>query len=280
MVDTSSLEKFLETGLGRLTLGQVLGAAAVLAVCLVVSRLLLKLLGRLTEKSTLDPRVRTYLFKGARSLLYVLTALITADSLGIPVTSLVALVSVFALAVSLAVQDVLSNVAGGLVILLSKPFTLGDYVAAAEGEGTVEEISLTHTKLDTPNGQRVMLPNSRLVAGQIVNYSVRGVRRADLTVSASYDDEPETVRTACLRAVARTPGVLLDPAPAVVLTSYGESAIEYHVRFWTKTEDYWDAHFRSLEELRRAFAEDGVTMTYNHLNVHIVDQPRETTQKK
>lgn len=228
MVDTSSLEKFLETGLGRLTLGQVLGAAAVLAVCLVVSRLLLKLLGRLTEKSTLDPRVRTYLFKGARSLLYVLTALITADSLGIPVTSLVALVSVFALAVSLAVQDVLSNVAGGLVILFSKPFTLGDYVAAAEGEGTVEEISLTHTKLDTPNGQRVMLPNSRLVAGQIVNYSVRGVRRADLTVSASYDDEPETVRTACLRAVARTPGVLLDPAPAVVLTSYGESAIEYH----------------------------------------------------
>lgn len=179
MVDTSSLEKFLETGLGRLTLGQVLGAAAVLAVCLVVSRLLLKLLGRLTEKSTLDPRVRTYLFKGARSLLYVLTALITADSLGIPVTSLVALVSVFALAVSLAVQDVLSNVAGGLVILFSKPFTLGDYVAAAEGEGTVEEISLTHTKLDTPNGQRVMLPNSRLVAGQIVNYSVRGVRRAD-----------------------------------------------------------------------------------------------------
>lgn len=280
MVDTSSLEKFLKTGLGRLTLGQVLGAAAVLAVCLVVSRLLLKLLGRLTEKSTLDPRVRTYLFKGARSLLYVLTALITADSLGIPVTSLVALVSVFALAVSLAVQDVLSNVAGGLVILFSKPFTLGDYVAAAEGEGTVEEISLTHTKLDTPNGQRVMLPNSKLVAGQIVNYSVRGVRRADLIVSASYDDEPETVRTACLRAVARTPGVLPDPAPAVVLTSYGESAIEYHVRFWTKTEDYWDAHFRSLEELRRAFAEDGVTMTYNHLNVHIVDQPRETTQKK
>lgn len=280
MVDTSSLEELMKTGLGKLTLGQILSAVAILAACLAVSRLLLRLLRRLTERGAMDQRVRAYLLKGARSLLYVLTALITADSLGIPVTSLVALVSVFALAVSLAVQDVLSNVAGGIVILFSKPFVLGDYVATAEGEGTVAEISLTHTKLDTPDGQRVMLPNSKLVAGQIVNYSVRGVRRADLAVSASYDDEPEAVRTACLRAVERTAGVLPDPAPAVVLTGYGESAVEYHVRFWTKTDDYWPAFHGAMEELRRCFAEAGVTMTYNHLNVHILDQPQETTQKK
>ena len=117
-----------------------------------------------------------------------------------------------------------------------------------------------------------MLPNSKLVAGQITNYTVRGVRRADHAVTASYDDEPEAVRAACLKALARTPDILPDPAPQVVLTAYGESSIEYHVRFWAKTEDYWDAHFRSLEEIRRAFAEDGVTMTYNHLNVHIVEK--------
>ena len=134
------------------------------------------------------------------------------------------------------------------------------------------EITLTHTKLDTPSGQRVMLPNSRLTAGQIVNYTVRGVRRADHAIAASYDDEPEAVRGACLKALERTPGILPDPAPQVVLTAYGESAIEYRVRFWARTEDYWDAHFRSLEEIHRAFAEDGVTMTYNHLNVHIVER--------
>ena len=171
---------------------------------------------------------------------------------------------------SLAVQDVLGNVAGGMVLLFSKPFTLGDYVSTADGEGEVAEITLTHTKLDTPAGQRVMLPNSKLMAGQIVNYTVRGVRRADHAVSASYDDAPEAVRRACLRALERTPGILPDPAPQVVLTAYGESSIEYRVRFWAKTEDYWDAHFRSLEEIHRAFAEDGVTMTYNHLNVHIL----------
>ena len=97
------------------------------------------------------------------------------------------------------------------------------------------------------------------------------MRRADHAITASYGDEPEAVRKACLKALGRTPNILPDPAPQVALTAYGESAIEYHVRFWAKTEDYWDAHFRSLEEIRRAFAEDGVTMTYSHLNVHIVE---------
>ena len=172
---------------------------------------------------------------------------------------------------SLAVQDTLSNVAGGMVLLFSKPFSLGDYVATDDGEGEVSEITMTHTKLDTFAGQRVMLPNSKLVAGKIVNYTVRGMRRADLTVCASYGDSPEKVRAACLKAVARREDVLPDPAPQVVLTAYGESAIEYHVRFWAKTEDFWDANNAVLEDLRRAFAEEGVTMTYNHLNVHLVN---------
>ena len=251
---SSVLEGWMKAGWGKLTVGNLLSALALLLVCLAAARLLLGVAGKL------------------KGLLYLLTALIVAGSLDIDVTSLIAVISVFGLAVSLAVQDVLGNVAGGMVLLFSKPFTLGDYVSTADGEGEVAEITLTHTKLDTPSGQRVMLPNSRLTAGQIVNYTVRGVRRADHAIAASYDDEPEAVRGACLKALERTPGILPDPAPQVVLTAYGESAIEYRVRFWARTEDYWDAHFRSLEEIHRAFAEDGVTMTYNHLNVHIVER--------
>ncbi len=266
------LEGWMQAGWGKLTVGNALSALALLLACLAVARLLLGVAGKLLGRSGgMDERVKRYILKGLKFLLYLLTALIVAGSLHIDVTSLIAVVSVFGLAVSLAVQDVLSNVAGGMVLLFSKPFTLGDYVSTADGEGEVAEITLTHTKLDTPGGQRVMLPNSRLTAGQIINYTVRGVRRADHTVTASYDDEPEAVRRACLRALSRTPGILPDPTPQVVLTAYGESAIEYHVRFWTRTEDYWDAHFRSLEEIRSAFARDGVTMTYNHLNVHIVE---------
>ena len=266
----SALEGLLQAGWGKLTVGRVLSALLLLLVCLTLARLLLGTARRLVERAALDERIKRYILRGLRAFLYLLTALVLAGSLNIDVSSLIALVGVFGLAVSLAVQDVLGNVAGGMVLLFSKPFTLGDYVSTADGEGEVAEITLTHTKLDTPAGQRVMLPNSKLMAGQIVNYTVRGVRRADHAVSASYDDAPEAVRSACLKALSRTPNILPDPAPQVVLTAYGESSIEYHVRFWAKTEDYWDAHFRSLEEIHRAFAEDGVTMTYNHLNVHIL----------
>ena len=267
----SALDGLLQAGWGKLTVGRLLSALLLLLVCLAVVRLLLGMTRRLVGRAALDERIKRYILRGVRAFLYLLTALVMAGSLNIDVSSLIALVGVFGLAVSLAVQDVLGNVAGGMVLLFSKPFTLGDYISTADGEGAVAEITLTHTKLDTPGGQRVMLPNSKLTAGQIVNYTVRGVRRADHTVTASYDDEPEAVRRACRKALERTPNILPDPAPQVVLTAYGESAIEYHVRFWAKTEDYWDAHFKSLEEIRRAFAEDGVTMTYNHLNVHIVD---------
>ncbi len=266
----SALEGLLQAGWGKLTVGRVLSALLLLLVCLTLARLLLGTARRLVERAALDERIKRYILRGLRAFLYLLTALVMAGSLNIDVSSLIALVGVFGLAVSLAVQDVLGNVAGGMVLLFSKPFTLGDYVSTADGEGEVAEITLTHTKLDTPAGQRVMLPNSKLMAGQIVNYTVRGVRRADHAVSASYDDAPEAVRSACLKALERTPGILPDPAPQVVLAACGESSIEYRVRFWARTEDYWDAHFRSLEEIHRAFAEDGVTMTYNHLNVHIL----------
>lgn len=266
----SALDGLLQAGWGKLTVGRLLSALLLLLVCLAVVRLLLGMTRRLVGRAALDERIKRYILRGVRAFLYLLTALVMAGSLNIDVSSLIALVGVFGLAVSLAVQDVLGNVAGGMVLLFSKPFTLGDYVSTADGEGEVAEITLTHTKLDTPAGQRVMLPNSKLTAGQIVNYTVRGVRRADHAVSASYNDAPEAVRSACLKALSRTPNILPDPAPQVVLTAYSESSIEYRVRFWAKTEDYWDAHFRSLEEIHRAFAEDGVTMTYNHLNVHIL----------
>ena len=275
-IDTSAIEEVMQKSWGKMTLEQLLTALLLLVICLIAMKLVMTLLRRLSGRSKMDERVRRYLLGGVKAVLWAVTVLIVAQSLGIPVTSLIALVSVLGLAVSLAVQDVLSNVAGGMVILFSKPFSIGDYVETTDGEGTVVEISLTHTKLDTYGGQRVMLPNKAVVAGKIINYSARGIRRVDHAITASYDDATEAVRAACLRAVSRTPHVLEDPAPAAVLTAYKESAVEYHVRFWADIDHFWDAYSFSLEEIRRCFAEDGVTMTYNHLNVHILDK---TTEK-
>ncbi len=274
-MDTSAITNVLSASLGKLTLGGLLSAVVILLVCLAVIRIVMALVKRVLDKTKLDERIEKYIAAAIRGVLYLLTVIIVADSIGIPVTSLIAMLSVFGLAISLAVQDVLSNVAGGMVILFSKPFTVGDYIATDDGEGEVSEIGLTHTKLHTADGLRVMLPNSKLVAGKILNYTVRGVRRVGHTVSVSYNSSVEDVRRACLKAIGRTANVMADPAPAVLVTRYAEGAVEYSVRFWAATEYYWDAYFASLEELSRCFAEEGIAMNYNHLNVRILDKSDE-----
>lgn len=279
-MDTSQIQEFLQTGLGTLTIEKVISAMLLLVVCLIVIRLVTRIVGRIMERVKTEKNVSKYILFAVRLVLYSLTVMVVASSLDIDVSSLIAFFSVLSLAISLAVQDVLGNVAGGMVIQITKPFVLGDYVSTGDSEGTVDAISLTHTKLNTAGGQRIMLPNSAVTAGKVVNYTVRGVRRVDHEISASYDDRAEAVREACLEAVRRTPNVLDDPAPQVILSAYGESAITYRVRFWAKNDHYWDAHFFCLEEIGRVFAERGITMTYNHLNVHILDDSARKSEMK
>ncbi len=269
------VEQVLQKSWGTMTVEKALSSVVLLLVCLVVVRIIMALSGKVLGRTGMDQRVRKLVLRLVKTVLYIVTILIVAGSLGIDVTSLIALVSVFGLAVSLAVQDVLSNVAGGMVVLFAKPFALGDFVSIGDSDGTVEEIGLTHTKLTTPDGLRIMLPNSQISAGKIVNYTVLGRRRVVHNITASYDDSTEAVLGALRKAAARTPNVLEDPAPQVVLTKYGESSIEYSIRLWTPAECYWDTYFYCLEQVRRCFEEDGVTMTYDHLNVHIVDAPKQ-----
>ena len=259
--------------LGIISVGALLGAVVTLVVCILAVRIITVLLRRVLGKTTLEQRVSKYIVSTVRFVLWVVTVLIVAQQLGIPVTSLVALFSVVSLAVSLAVQNVL---AGGLVLLVTKPFTVGDYIDTPSGEGTVREMSLTYTFLETMEGQRLAVPNSTLSSGKIINYSTLATRRLQHKITASYDDAAADVRRACLTAVGRTANVLADPAPVVYVSSYGESSIEYIVRCWTKTEDYWPAHYQLLEEIRTAFNEAGVEMCYNHLNVHIIEKKEET----
>ena len=266
-IDWSALASF---SLGALSLERVLEALLTLAVCLVAAKLLLRLVDRLLRQPHFDPRLRRFAMAGAKVLLYVVTVLIVADSLGIPVTSLVTMLGVFGLAVSLALQDVLANVASGLVILFAKPFLIGDYIESDIGAGTVAAIDLIHTKLDTADGQRVLLPNSKLSASRIINYTSLGTRRIDLTLGAPYGVPAERVRAACLAAVAATPDILADPAPSVVLTEFGDSAVQYHLRCWTQVSHYWDSRYRLAEEIQTAFDRAGISMPFSQLDVHIV----------
>ena len=267
------IEKILQTKLGGYSLSHILSAILTLLICLLVSRLLLKLAKKLLHRGKkLNDRLRQIILTTIKVVLYVLTGIITAGALGLNTTSVTALVSVLTLGVTLAAEDILGNVAGGLVILSSHPFNIGDEIEISGTVGVVREIALNHTKVETCNGQYVMLPNKELSSSRIINYTAMGRRRVVVNVTASYDAPTDTVKAACMEAVAATPNVLPEPAPQAYLTGYGSSSIEYSVRCWTETKDYWGAYYALNENLRTAFAAHNVEMTYDHLNVHVLNK--------
>lgn len=267
------IEKILQTKLGGYSLSHILSAILTLLICLLVSRLLLKLAKKLLHRGKkLNDRLRQIILTAIKMVLYVLTGIITAGALGLNTTSVTALVSVLTLGVTLAAEDILGNVAGGLVILSSHPFNIGDEIEISGTVGVVREIALNHTKVETCNGQYVMLPNKELSSSRIINYTTMGRRRVVVNVTASYDAPTDTVKAACMEAVAATPNVLPEPAPQAYLTGYGSSSIEYSVRCWTETKDYWGAYYALNENLRTAFAAHNVEMTYDHLNVHVLNK--------
>ena len=265
-----SFSSLMGISLGGFTLSRILSAALTLLICLIAVRLILKLVNRLIGRGLrINERLQKILLSAIRVVLYILTAIITAEALGVNTISLTALLSVLTLGVTLAAEDILGNVAGGLVILSSHPFVLGDVIEVGGTTGTVREITLNHTKLETFDGQIVLQPNRELSSSKIVNYSTLGRRRVVCAVTASYDAPTEEVKAACMEAVMAIDTVLTDPTPAVYLTSYGASSIEYTIYCWTATADYLDASFALNENLRNTFAKHGVEMTYDHLNVHL-----------
>lgn len=259
-------------GLKELTVSSLVRVALMVLVGFVIIRVLMRVVDRLLDRAKSVADVRVYIRSAIHVFLWFLLALVVSGSLGADVSSVIAMASVAGLAVSLALQNTLSNLAGGLMILVTKPFEVGDYIDADGTAGTVSEIGLAYTKLTTPDGKRISVPNSQMSAAKIVNYTNEAGRRVDLTFSASYDAPTQAVRAAILEAAAAIPAVRRDPEPVVWISAYRDSAIDYVVRAWTSTEDYWDVYNRLMEEVRESFARHGVEMTYNHLNVHLLDK--------
>ena len=235
---------------------------------ILIIKIILKIVNKALEKSKLEKAAHSLIKSLTRAVLYLLLGLIAASTLGIDVTGIIALASVLTLAVSLSVQNLLTNIIGGFTLLYTKPFSSGDYVEIAAESGTVSEIGMTYTKLVTPDNKIVYIPNSAVVAADITNYSVTGTRRVDLTISASYASPTEKVLEALYEA-AKVPGVMTDPAPFAAVSKYGESAVEYTLRVWSTSDDYWTVYFAMTEKVKQTFKDNGVSMTYPHLNIHL-----------
>ena len=276
-VDTQEVEETaqetitaLEGFVNGLSLWNVVRIVALIVACVVVSRLIMMVLNRFLKRDHLDRSLHTVIRSLVRILLIFISILIVADAIGIPVTSLLAVLSIAGLALSLAVQGVLSNLAGGNMLLWAKPFQVGDTVEVDGMLGQVKDITLVYTKLLTPDNKVVYLTNKAVSEAKLVNITGGEIRRVELTISASYDSPVEEVKAAIQRGIRAVPKALDTPEPLARVANFGASAIEYHVRVWCASQDYWEVLYDTNERIKAAFDEACVEMTYDHLHVHMV----------
>lgn len=250
------------------TVHNLFPAIVIFVIGFLAITILMKILNKLVHRTKLERPATTLILSVIRVGLLLLLILTCCSSLGIDVSGIIALASVLTLAISLSLQDALANLIGGFTLLSTKPFRVGDYVEISEESGTVIKIGLTYTQLLTPDRKTVSLPNKSVVSANVVNYSIEGSRRVDITIQVSYDCAPEQVITALLQA-ADTPTALADPAPYAALSTYGDSTIGYILQIYCKTEDYWTTLHTVNRNIRTEFDRCGIVMSYPHLNVHL-----------
>ena len=276
-VATEAKKSFFETisafKIGDISVSSLLSAILTLVICFIIIKIITGLVSKALSKSKkLDGTLRGFVTSAIKALLWVIAAIIVANALGINTSSLVALVSVVGLALSLSVQNILSNLFSGLTLLVTKPFAAGDFVELAGKTGIVKTVGLFYTQLDTLDNVAVSLPNSDVTASSVYNYTREPRRRVDMYFSAAYDEPTEKVKAAIMDAIQQDARILSDPAPFVRLFEYKGSAISYVVRVWCNNADYWDVYFDLNENVRESFQRNGVAMSYEHVNVHLVEK--------
>lgn len=265
-------EEVFEQVARGMTLTKALYGVLLFLACMAVMKVVLSFIDRTMTRLKVEPTVHKFTHSCLKVLMWVVTGLIVAAYLNFPVNSLVTVLGVIGVALSLSLQGSLSNLAGGITVMATRPFAVGDYVEAGGVSGTVNEIGLVYTKLKTIDNKIIFIPNGEISGEKIVNYNKQEQRRVDLTFTVSYDDDPERVKEIMRQVIGAHPKALFTPEPFVRTTSLGESSVGYTLRVWCATEDYWDLYYDLLEQVRAAFDREGVELTYNHLNVHIMKE--------
>lgn len=255
-------DKIANYTIGGFSLSKILLGVIILAVCVLLSRLLLRVLDKGFAKRG-NPNLRAFAMTAIKVALYTFSLLIAMDYVGIPITTFVAIISVAGLAISLALQDVLGNIFSGVTLLSAKPFVKGDYISAGKVEGEVVETGLLYTKVRTNDNKIIVVPNGILSKAEITNFTSEKQRRIDLELKAPYSATTPVIKEAVFRAAAAEELVLKDPAPFVGINSMGDRFVSYTVRVWCATGDYWTLYYRIWEGIRRELTAAGVDMEVN-----------------
>ena len=244
-------------------------AIVVLIVGIILTKLCVKLMSKGLSKTKLELTVVKFTTQITKIVLYVLLLTVVLSLLGIPSTSIITVIGTAGVAIGLALQDSLSNVAGGFILMLTKPFKIGDYIVTNGVEGFVSHVSILHTRLDSITNQAIFVPNGLAVNATIINNSGNDTRRVDLSISISYNDDFYKVQKIITDVIKAHELVDKTKPIDVRMISHGESAIIITARSWCKSGDYWTVYFDLTEQIRKAFIENEIEIPFNQLDVHI-----------
>lgn len=233
-----------------------------------VISLIKRMLGSMMERRKVDPTIQTFMMSLVNILLLTLLVISVVSALGVNTTSFAALLASAGVAVGMALSGNLQNLAGGIVILLFRPFKVGDYIEAQGAGGTVSEIQIFHTILTTPDNKKLFLPNGALSSGNITNFSREALRRVELTVSIEYGEDVDKVRGVLQELLAADDRIQKEPAPLVALGALAGSSVNLTVRVWVNSADYWDVFFQTNETIYKEFNRRGINFPFPQLTVH------------
>ena len=249
------------------------GKSILLAILIfVVGRYLIKfinkMIGRMMERKKVEPTIQSFLKSFINVLLTILLIITTVSALGVNTTSFAALLASAGVAVGMALSGNLQNLAGGIILLLFKPYKVGDYIEAQGVSGTVKEIQIFHTIILTVDNKQVYVPNGALSSGSVTNYSSEPLRRVDLTVGVEYGTEVEVVKQALEDIIKADGRILTDPKPFVALGNLASSSIDFTVRTWVKGADYWPVYFDLTRNVYQEFNQRGIKFPFPQIQVH------------
>ena len=270
----------METGLTKdmmnslMEIGSSIGISLLLAlVILIIGRQLVKLVLRLItvalEKSNVEDTVRIFVTNLLNTLLMILVFIAAINQLGIETTSIIAVLGAAGLAIGLALQGSLANFAAGILIVIYRPYKVGDYIEAGNHAGTVKDIQIFSTVLKTPDNKIVVVPNGSIMNGSIVNYSDQDTRRVDLIISCSYEDDIDKVRSVLEGILKKEKRILKDPKPQIAVAELADSSVNFIFRPWVKRTDYLPVYYSLLEEVKKRFDKEGISIPYPQSDVHI-----------
>jgi small-conductance mechanosensitive channel len=263
------LKSFDLLGLAQAWGLKLLGAVVILLLGMWLSRRLSKTLDRAFERAHMEATLRGFLRNIAYAAMLVIVIVAALQSLGVPTTSVMAVLGAAGLAIGLALKDSLSNIASGVMLIVQRPFHVGDFVQAAGLEGTVDQIRVFQTKLRTTDNRVVVVPNSLITTAPIINFTANPQRRIDLAVGVGYEDDLKTARAVLLEVAAANPLVLAAPPPEALVTTLGESSVNLELRAWVNTPDYGNARSELTAAVRDGLVARGLNIPYPQRDLHV-----------